>query len=316
MNWRSFTKKLENYFTTEFNIRRSTNGWYRFSNPFDLTHDDISMGVNFDSHYVRDFRTGYAETITTFLMSYMQCDFDTMVKRVSRYNGLELPEFTKRVKRTVRRSTQFKPLLEGNGLIAQRARKYIQDLNFDLPSIAAKNFQYCDDESSRFFARLIVPFMSQGDMQYFIARSLINASPKYLNPTREEVNGTTKSQIFYNERALNLYDDVILVEGWSDAERCGDNAIASLGWSLSEEQKYKIISSQIRTLTIIPDRGWFKQALLLAMDFTEHKNIRVVQLEYTDMIKDPCDHTHQTIQEALSSTDIVTRNELIDMYYA
>jgi len=86
---------------------------------------------------------------------------------------------------------------------------------------------YCDE--GKFAGRVIVPsFDSDGDINYFIARSYDRDWPKYLNPQDVDKN------IVFNELFLDFEEELILVEGAFDAVIAGPNSAPILGSTLRE----------------------------------------------------------------------------------
>lgn len=90
------------------------------------------------------------------------------------------------------------------------------------------------DSESRYEGRLIIPFMEDGELFYFQARSLDEQRPKYLNPSEGWPKG---SHILYpfDEEA----SEVLVCEGPLDARSLQDsgvNATCTLGSSVSDQQ--------------------------------------------------------------------------------
>lgn len=86
--------------------------------------------------------------------------------------------------------------------------------------------------------------------------------------------------MLYNEDALLQHKQVFLTEGWADAATLGDNGVASLGWSLSTEQRSTLLHSPVKHIVIVPDVGFYKQAVKTAMDFLDLKRITVLNIDH------------------------------------
>ncbi len=86
-------------------------------------------------------------------------------------------------------------------------------------------------KGGKYGGRIIIPsFNTEGDCNYFIARSYTRHSRRYLNPP-------CGRDIVFNELNIDWDDPVILVEGVFDAIVAGDNAIPILGSTLREDSK-------------------------------------------------------------------------------
>ena len=283
--------KIHSYFRNNFKLTQSTRGWYRFKNPFDLRHEDESAAINFNTGVVKDHRTGYITNVINFIMKYEDnISYLEAKELVNSYNESELDlTFIKEVKRAenVVLPEGFSSILEGNGALGNKARNYLKDRKFDLEKLDFKGFGYINDRESKFYGYIIIPFKSDGILKYYIGRNFLeDFRPKYRNPEAEHV-GVGKSEIFYNEDCINLYDQVFLTEGWADSETIGDNSVASLGWSLSSTQKSKLIKSNCKELIIVPDKGllensnltFYQKALQIGLQFTDYKKVKVVNTE-------------------------------------
>lgn len=98
---------------------------------------------------------------------------------------------------------------------------------------------YC--YKGKYNRRLIIPFYNQsGKLIYFIARSLYNQEPKYINPFVEDKETDVKKEEVLYSRDWNFDNqDVIITEGALDAITLidlGFNAISIQGKSISVDQ--------------------------------------------------------------------------------
>ena len=69
-----------------------------------------------------------------------------------------------------------------------------------------------------------------GDINYFIARSYVGHSWRYLNPP-------AKKDVIFNELFIDWDEPITLVEGVFDAIAAGENAIPVLGSTLRDKTK-------------------------------------------------------------------------------
>jgi len=187
----------------------------------------------------------------------------------------------------------YKSLLYGDSSIAKRSRYYLSERGFNLEQLDQQGIGYCDehykaqaDESSKeafrkdYYARLIIPFKRSGKLIYYIARSILPNEPlRYKNPSVDDV-GIGKSELLFNEDALNIYDDVWLFEGVFDALTIGSHCVSSQGWALSKEQIAIIRRSGCKRLWFAPDKGFYKKAVETSLQFIEsEKEIYVINFD-------------------------------------
>jgi len=88
---------------------------------------------------------------------------------------------------------------------------------------------YCKE--GRYAGRILIPsFDMDGDCNYFIARSYVGHSYRYLNPPADR-------DLVFNELMVDWDEPIILVEGVFDAIAAGQNAIPILGSTLREDSR-------------------------------------------------------------------------------
>jgi len=269
-------KKTYNFLNRKLRLTKSSNGWYRFDDPD--TNEHQSMAVNFDLDRVKDFVSGKNTTIFTFLLKYLNLDREEIKSKIDSY---EESEYTYHNHIQTLKSNLTLPdntySISTPGILRDRAVSYLTNRGFDYDYLVSKGLCYCN--KGEWFGRIIIPFKNPG-LIYYIARSFVGNSLRYKNPKNDEV-GVSKSSLFYNESALNN-SRVYLTEGVFDALSCGDLGIASLGWSVSPQQYTKLITSKVSEIYIIPDKGFYKKALLLASKLLRYKKVYICNLDYDD----------------------------------
>ncbi len=263
-------------------MQKTGQNWWVFDNPFDLSGmGKRKMAVHFEYEYVKCWRTGYKERLLTFVSHYANVtikeasaiindedeatiDDDSLsvteVYAIKRY-GLELPY-------------GYKSILDGDNNLANRARSTLTKRGFDLAELDLKGFGYCDEvyenssdpdaDKKNFFGYIIVPCIRAGLLEYYIGRDFIGNYLRYKNPDKA-VSGIGKEEVLFNADALWLNDEVLLFEGWADAVTAGDNAVSSQGWTFSEKQLNIFARSPVKRVTVVGDKGYFKQAVQSAM---------------------------------------------------
>lgn len=293
-----------NYFSSNFKLVKSSQGWFRLANPFDFRRDQ-SMGVNFDGNIVLCHRTGYKSDIIGFIAEYEGLTRrEVPVFLVNNYEEsvYKTYETPKHLKVAVRYPESFYSL-SADCMACERARSYVAGRGMDIDYLNLMGFGTC--LTGPYVGYLIIPFKVDGDLKYYIGRDFLGrpAALRYQNPPVAEV-GIGKGDLFFNQDALSMYDRVFLLEGWSDAITIGRNAISSQGWSLTSNQKSILIQSGLKELVIIPDKGFYEKALLTAWDLSEHMQVRVVCLDYMEGGKDVNEIGRDTVMKEIDRTGI------------
>jgi len=109
------------------------------------------------------------------------------------------------------------------------AIRYLSSRGIGRTEILKWKIGYCKE--GRYGGRIIIPsFDVDGDLNYFIARSYVGHSRRYLNPPADR-------DIVFNELNIDWDEPVILVEGVFDAIAAGNNAIPILGSTLREKSR-------------------------------------------------------------------------------
>lgn len=317
-------KKAYNYFRSKFELHESTKGWYRFEFPLDVSHRDISAGVNFRLNAVKDHRTGYKSGIIKFVARYEEIGYIEAKRLIETFDEVQvdldyyIPSKFKTSSVTL--PNGFKSILEGDGVIANRARKYLLSRGFNLEILDSLGFGYVSESGDEFpfYGYIIIPFKADGLLVYYIGRDFVGNWIKYRNPEFEDV-GIGKSDLIFNQDALYIYDEVFLTEGWADAMTIGDTGIASLGWSLSQSQKNIILKSPCKIINIIPDRGilknelsFYQKAKQIAMALMPHKKVRIINVDIENLPgKDVNEYGAEIILDLVKKTEFITYSNLL-----
>ena len=109
------------------------------------------------------------------------------------------------------------------------AFRYLSSRGIGRREILKWKIGYCKEGT--YAGRIIIPsFDMDGDLNYFIARSFVGHSRRYLNPPADR-------DIVFNELNIDWDEPIILVEGAFDAVAAGENAIPILGSTLREKSR-------------------------------------------------------------------------------
>ena len=142
----------------------------------------------------------------------------------------------------------FQTLTGRASLVSSPAKKYLQTRGITKKDIVKWKIGYCP--SGDYEGRVVVPsFSSDGELNYFVARSYNGSWKKYMNPSASR-------DIIFNDLMIDWESDIVLVEGVFDALIAGDNSIPLLGSQIRENSVLfqKIIEKKPKVyLALDPD---------------------------------------------------------------
>lgn len=313
-------KKAFTYFRSNFPLKKSTKGWYTYDCVFCMDNTGSrKMAVNFNTEMTKCWKCGYKHGILQFVMDYEDVRYGRAKEIIHNMGSSDfvldnLDDFpTNKKLEEVGLPTGYQPLLDGDGILGKRARSYMAARGYNLEKLDMKGFGYCnkhdEDYGLDFFGRIIVPFKANGKLVYYLGRTFMDDELRYKNPPTDTF-GVGKGDLLFNEDAIHIYDSCSVVEGWADAITLGDNGISTQGWSLSQTQKSKMLKAPCKEYVFVPDKGFYIEAVKTALDFLEHKKVRVVN---TDNIlpqypkkKDANELGLENINAELSNTPLLT----------
>ncbi len=288
-------KQIYTYFNNEFSLTKSSAGWHSFKCPFcnEMEHRK-KMVVNFTYQVVKCWICSHKSYVSEFVEKYEGVSYAEAqdIIKTLKPTVIKLDDYQDKSYLThseVKLPLGYQSILEGDGIMGVRARKYLTNRGFDLKHLDSIGVGYCNEkplteEEDDFFGYIIIPFKSKGKLVYYIGRDYIGNFQRYKNPNKKYVS-VGKSELLFNEDALNIYDEVLIMEGWSDALTGGRNGTSTQGWSLSSTQISKIMRSSCKRLYFVPDAGadpkgvtWYAKALAVAIDFLDEKEVYVVKL--------------------------------------
>lgn len=306
--------KVHAYFTDRYILSKpSPKGWFAFDCAF--CGGVKKCAVNFDIGYVKCWVCGAACNVCEFVEQIEDIDYLGARAMLHSYKASSIDvELISDI--VVQRTVEidlilpegWQSILDGVGMLGDRARKHLEQRGFDLEVLDFKGFGYCnkhyvgksgeDEQAIRnkdFFGYIIVPFKKDNILSYYIGRDYIGNFLRYKNPPSDWV-GIGKSEVIYNEEALSLYKTIYTMEGWSDAEASGKRGTATLGWNWSKVQMDKYMKSVANKIVMFPDAGkdkatgqtYYQKATQTAMSMLDSdKTIYVVDLndKYFDQFR-------------------------------
>ena len=139
------------------------------------------------------------------------------------------------------------------------ARQYLKDRGVTKMDICRWKMGFCG--RGEYEGYVVIPsFNSEGNINFFVARSYNGDWKKYKNPK------VSRNTIIFDELFLDFYEDLTIVEGIFDAVVAGHNAVPLLGSTLSERSRlmHEIIKNET--------------TVYLALDFdAEKKSMSIIK---------------------------------------
>jgi DNA primase len=281
--------KILNYLETKFDLGKpSRQGWYAFDCPFHASGGGKNkMAANFEYQVVKCWACGYRSSAIDFIMELEEIDFKTASDIIDSRQSNAISSHALKREATITPSrlkmpTGFRSITEKSTAMAERARAYLINRGLDIDFADSLGFGYCDeradDPEDNYFGYIIIPFITCGELQYYIGRDFIGNFLRYKNPPQDKFD-VGKADVLYNEDALLLRKIVFINEGCFDALTFRNYGVATLGWSMSDTQKEKLLDSNAETLVFVPDVGYYKEALRCAMPFMKHKKVFVLETD-------------------------------------
>jgi hypothetical protein len=250
-------------------------------------------------------------TVKNMLFTYEESDVDLS----------SLSDVKVRKQSQVTLPTGFHLLDDGDTVLGRRARAYLEKRGFNISYLSSRGFGYVDkrppiaeteeDQEDDYFGYIIIPFVKDNLLYYFIARDYIDNFLRYKNPPYEKF-GVGKSELLFNEDCLKFYDTIFVVEGWACAVTLGDNAVAILGSSFSTEQLTKLIASPCTTVVIVSDLGFYKHGLKMALELLDYKE-EVYALDLAEIDPDVYDIKYDPEKPPKDPNDF-GRDPIIDLW--
>ena len=200
------------------------------------------LSINIDSGLWQCFKTGRSGNFISFYahaedIAYFKAQKDLLIKNFE-FLGEEVPELDRTEQQLELDTSELHPIT--------LAAAYSEDKNI----LAAwsflfgrKLFNENEEEEAPFYLcmkgkfhnRIIIPFSKDGVVYFFQGRTLLDARPKYLNPSTEIAPKSSDILYPYEEDA----DHLVICEGPLDARSLqlqGVNATCTLGCSVSPRQ--------------------------------------------------------------------------------
>ena len=191
----------------------------------------------------------------------------------TKYRKYESKEVRKEV---VRLPKEFKPMwTNGGGIIQKHSWVYLQNRNITRGDIIRYGIGYCDE--GLYANRVIIPsHSSDGELNYFVGRSIYKDGMKYKNPP-------VSKNIIGFDLFINWDEPIVLCEGVFDAIAIKRNAIPLFGKTVPKSLMKKIYEKQVKSIYILLDRDAIKDSIKMIDDFMKNGiDVYFVNLEEGD----------------------------------
>ena len=306
-----FKNQLYNYFVKRLGAYKYRNGWLRVPTcPY--CHREQKMGINLNTYRTNCFRCGEHPSPAQMVMDIEGLDtYSELITFLRNGDFTELTFTEEKVElseaKPVYLPEGFKLITQGTSTLANSFRKYVIKRGFNPNELARHGVGYCT--KGEYFGYLIIPFYTEGSLRYWNARLVIGSGPRYNNPPKD-ITGLGKEFLIYNSDALGLYNQVFICEGAINALTMGENAIATMGKSISRYQVNELIKAQAKRYIILLDPDAKDKAIDLALKLVNFKSVKVV---YLPEGKDCNDIQRKEVMKLIWKTRYQSYNDLIKM---
>lgn len=272
-----FLKRLFTYFNHKFNSKYTSKNWYSFECPICGKHKGA---INFSSDKVKCWKCGYNVDIHTFFIKIVKLNnYREVINSFDETDFViyELPKLSINFSR-VSMPESFFCILDNDTIYSELAQNYLKGRGYDLNRLDENGFGFCI--SGKWRGYIIAPYKVNGELVYYQGRDFLSRGDdfRWRFPKQGDEVFCGKSDIWFNQDALENYKEVKIFEGWTDCIMF-DNGISSGGWSISNRQIETILKSSCEELTFYPDKGYYDKCLEISKAFQEHKKINIVSFE-------------------------------------
>lgn len=274
---------ISEYLIERFGAKLRRDNW-RFDCPF-CSDDKSHFGVSLEKERTHCFKCEYKSGIIKFICDVEGVNYTGAVKILRKYGR------RRSIKRsqTLRKGSRFNaeilprytPLLDlcDSSRGARIAQRYLLKRGFFDEDIL--QYQLGLSTEDKLAGRIIIPFFERGQFIYYVARSFMGASPKYINPNEKKL-GIGKAEILFNIDTAREAEEIYICEGVFDAIAVGTFAVAILGKSLSDDQAYKLISTGCKSVTVMLDSDAKSEAFQIGAKLQSFVNVKVALIKKGD----------------------------------
>lgn len=247
---------FSSYFVSRFKAELKNDNW-QFDCPF-CGDTKQHMGAHIGKSVVNCFKCSYSNSIINFIMEIEGKNIGEiwqMIKTMPQLTDYSYRKRSFRSKLSNAKVNHYKLLP-----LRQNRRSYTENMAFNylkkrgIGKDEMELWKFGTSTSEKYFGRIIIPFIEDDRIIYFVARSFMNRNPKYLNPGKDEMN-IGKSELLYNYELACRFDTLNIVEGVFDVYGAGKNSVAIMGKVLSDMQLLKILAGKFKKVNVMLDAG-------------------------------------------------------------
>lgn len=292
------------YFNDRYKLRQSTNGWFRIVDG----SKNGALAVNFIKGVVKNFSSGSVMRCYNFIQRAESVDSHSdLIDIIKSATSATMPAFVERAK--IQGDIKLPKLIAiyADDIIASKARDYMLGRGFKLEQLIMNGIAVVDPYDEDYAGRIMIPYTSDGKLEYYTTRAYAGALPKYKNPA------IPKAGVLFNSDCMYLYDEVYVVEGALDAIRLGDDCIAVSSKFVSQLQAARMIEATASLFIFVPDLGAEKEFIQAAINIMDYKQVKV--LNTTKLMKhgsDPDEWGRKRIKKLAKRTPIAKYTYLIN----
>lgn len=303
-------KKVTEYFVTKYNCAPYANkGWYKGYCP---SCGEYKFGFHIADNRVNCFKCG---PMGNLLKAVMELEgFDTLPQVyhfLKTFEGMEYYEGPRAIEKdikTIALPESFRLLTIGKTNIGQLARAYMEKRGFKPFNLSMMGVGYCT--SGDYAGMIILPFYRKAKLVYFIGRRFLALGINKFNNPDAELFGIGKTELIFNEDALQVYDTIYIVESVINALTLGPSAISIQGKKISQIQLSKILRSPCKRVVICLDPDAYQEAIQLGFKLVEHKKVKVIKFPEK---KDVNDLGRKWVREQRRNTPFHSYMDLLTM---
>ena len=200
----------------------------------------------------------------------------------------------------------YQPLFAGpETFLKTQAIKYLRKRGVTDRDIFRLKIGVC--KTGEYGNRIIVPsFNIDGDLNYFVARSLDSGYLKYKNPK------VSKSDIVFNELLLDFRKPLFIVEGIFDSIMVGKNSVPILGSTVRENSYLfqKIVENNTLVYIALDEDAEKKERRIINLFLSYGINVMKI---YTSGYEDIATMPKQEIKNRIENADYID-NSLTMLY--
>ncbi len=203
----------------------------------------------------------------------------------------------------LRLPNKFKPLWSnGGGIIQKHSWVYLQNRGITKGDVVRYGIGYCDE--GLYANRVIIPsYDFNGELNYFVGRSIYKDGMKYKNPP-------VSKDIIGFDLFINWDEPIILCEGVFDAITIKRNAIPLFGKTIPKSLKKKIYEKKVKKIYILLDKDAISDAIKITDDLMKN-GIDVYFVSLSE--EDPSDMGFKKVINLIKETKQTSFSDLMRM---